>query len=88
MDFGVKQERSGGKGVYIMVREKKQGEQVEESEKSFTRRALGFVKRSAGWLADVVACRKRQQSGDCSEKAKSAQELRDKWQNRCPWWGP
>ena len=70
-----------------MVQEETKGKQVKETGKSFVARALGFVKRTSGWLADVVAVRKRQQD-DCPEKTKSAQDVRDQLQKRCPWWGP
>lgn len=71
-----------------MAEEEKQGSSVEESGKSVAARARRFLKKTAGLLAVVVAYRKRQQSKDCGEKAKSAQEVRDQLQSRCPWWGP
>lgn len=70
------------------MQEEKKGNSRQEPAGSVIAGTLGFVKRTRKWLAEVLAVRKRQQSGDCAQKAKSAQDVRDQLQNRCPWWGP
>ena len=71
-----------------MVQAEKQDKEVEECRKNFARRALGFAKRTAGLLKHAVVLRKRRRKADCPGGAKTAQEVRDHLQNRCPWWGP
>jgi len=89
LDLKKTEKRGGGQGESMMAQEQKQENQVEESRKSVAGRALRFIKKTAGWLANIAAIRKKQQkNSDCPQKAKSAQEVRDQLQNRCPWWGP
>ena len=47
-----------------------------------------FVKKGIRRLDSLLTGRGRVKNGNHTGRAKTAQDIRDQWKSRCPWWGP